>query len=83
MLKQLNKHNPVGLPHYVLKLKKNSIFICFRNLMIKDSLCNGKRLIVKRMENNVLKCQILTGDCNEKPFVFQELYFDESTQGFH
>ena len=34
-----------------------------RNLSLKDGLCNGTRLIVKHLHNNVIDCEILTGIC--------------------
>ncbi|XP_075229629.1 uncharacterized protein LOC142329161 [Lycorma delicatula] len=33
----------------------------FKKFEHKDGLCDGTRFTVRRMENNVLKCKILTG----------------------
>ena len=33
-----------------------------RNLNISEGLCNGTRLLILNFSNNVLKCEILTGD---------------------
>ncbi|XP_070529768.1 ATP-dependent DNA helicase pif1-like [Cardiocondyla obscurior] len=86
----LNTLSPTSLPPYELRLRKNCIVMLIRNLSINEGLCNGTRLIIKEMENHLLKCQILTGDkmgdivfinritlyCeNEYPFAFKRRQF--------
>ncbi|XP_070517882.1 ATP-dependent DNA helicase pif1-like [Cardiocondyla obscurior] len=86
----LNTLSPISLPPYELRLKKNCIVMLIRNLSINEGLCNGTRLIIKKMENHLLKCQILTGNktgdivfinritlyCeNEFPFAFKKRQF--------
>jgi len=33
-----------------------------RNLSINEGLCNGTRLLVLDLDNNLLRCEILTGN---------------------
>ena len=58
----LNTLNPSSLPPHSLRLRLNSVVILLRNLSIEEGLCNGTRLLVLRMSDNVLCCEILTGD---------------------
>ena len=52
---------PTGLPPHRLTLKVGSIVMLLRNLNIKQGLCNGVRLVVRRMLDHVLDCELLTG----------------------
>ena len=47
------------MPPHTLKLKVNSIVMLLRNLSIEDGLCNGTRLIVKHLHDNVIACEVL------------------------
>ena len=80
----LNKHKPA---HHALRLKKNLIVImCLKNLSIKYGLCNGTRPIIVRIENNVFKCKILTGNKPRRETVCIPRFtlIDESTRkGVH
>lgn len=58
----LNSLNPSSLPPYELRLRLNAVVILIRNLDIEEGLCNGTRLLISKMANNVLYCTILTGD---------------------
>ena len=57
----LNSLTPSGMPPHKLNLKLNSVVMLLRNLSLKDGLCNGTRLIVRRLHNNVCDCEVLTG----------------------
>lgn len=37
-------------------------YILIRNLSINEGLCNGTRLLIKCLSNNLIQCEILTGD---------------------
>ena len=50
----LNKQTPTGLPPHQLKLKPGMPVMLLRNLDPFEKLCNGTRLIVKKVMGNVL-----------------------------
>jgi len=50
-----------GLPPHVLTLKGGAIVMLLRNLNAAKELLNGTRLIVRKMYENVLDLEILTG----------------------
>ncbi|XP_043481359.1 ATP-dependent DNA helicase pfh1-like [Leptopilina heterotoma] len=58
----LNTLNPPNFPSYELRLRVNCIVMLVRNLSINEGLCNGTRLQVLELANNLLRCKILTGD---------------------
>lgn len=58
----LHSLSPPSLPPYELKLRINTVVILIRNLSINEGLCNGTRLLIKGLSNNLLQCEILTGD---------------------
>jgi len=58
----LNTLNPTNLPPYELRLRKYTIIMLIRNLNISEGLCNGTRLLILELGNNLLKCEILTSD---------------------
>jgi hypothetical protein len=57
----LNSLNLSGLPPHKLTLKKGCVIMLLRNLNTRAGLCNGTRLIVQEMKNNVIGANILTG----------------------
>lgn len=58
----LNTLNPSNFPPHKLKLRFDCIIMLLRNLSPSEGLCNGTRLQVLDLSNNLLKCRILTGD---------------------
>ena len=58
----LNSLNPASLPPNKLHLRRNAIIMLIRNISINEGLCNGTRLRVLDLSNNLIKCEILTGD---------------------
>uniref|UniRef100_A0A8C5PXT8 ATP-dependent DNA helicase n=1 Tax=Leptobrachium leishanense TaxID=445787 RepID=A0A8C5PXT8_9ANUR len=62
----LNELAPSGMPVHKLKLKIGCIIMLLRNLNTKRGLCNGTRLIVKAMRQNVIIAQVLTPTSERK-----------------
>lgn len=58
----LNTLNPTCLPPHELRLRKYTVIILIRNLSVNEGLCNGTRLMVLDMGNNLLRCEILFGN---------------------
>lgn len=50
-----------GLPPHILRLREGSIVMLLRNLNVKKGLLNGTRLIVKKMYENTLYLEIVSG----------------------
>ena len=57
----LNTLTPSGLPPHKLNLKIGAIVMLLRNLNTSRGLCNGTRLIVRQMMENVIHAEVLTG----------------------
>ena len=59
----LNSLSPSGLPSHRLFLKKGMPLMLMRNLNPKMGLCNGSRLIFRRLhKNHLLECTIAGGE---------------------
>ncbi|XP_052193809.1 uncharacterized protein LOC127802150 [Diospyros lotus] len=56
----LNSLDPPGLPTFKLELKVGCPIILLRNIVLKDGLCNGTRLMVTRCDTRIIEAQILT-----------------------
>jgi ATP-dependent DNA helicase PIF1 len=57
----LNSLTPSGLPHHKLRLKVEQLIIPLRNVDPKNGLCNGTRLICKKLAPRVIEAEILVG----------------------
>ena len=57
----LNSLTPSGMPPHKLKLKIGAIVMLLRNLDVHQGLCNGVRLIMRRLLNHTIDCEVATG----------------------
>lgn len=60
-LEYLNGLTPAGLPPHDLVLKVGAIVMLLRNLHMQEGLCNGTRLRVDHIAQEVLTCTIVFG----------------------
>lgn len=58
----LNSVTISGLPPHELRLKTGMPVMLLRNLNPLNGLCNGTRLIIKKMQPRVIECVISTGE---------------------
>ncbi|CAF1641194.1 unnamed protein product [Didymodactylos carnosus] len=56
----LNSLTPSGMPSHKLKLKIGAFVMLLRNLNVHQGLCNGIRLIVRRLLNHTIDCEVAT-----------------------
>jgi hypothetical protein len=52
---------PNGMPPHLLTLKAGAVVILLRNLNVGGGLCNGTRLIIRRMHDHLLECELMSG----------------------
>jgi ATP-dependent exoDNAse (exonuclease V) alpha subunit len=52
-----------GMPPSILQLKVGAPIMLLRNLRPLEGLCNGTRLVVKKIIKHIIHARILTGDC--------------------
>ncbi|XP_044596976.1 ATP-dependent DNA helicase PIF1-like [Cotesia glomerata] len=79
----LNTLNPPNFPPYELQLRQYSIVMLIRNLNLSEGLCNGTRMIILEMADNLLKCKILSGDrSGEIVFINRLTLYCENTYPF-
>uniref|UniRef100_A0A914MFX3 ATP-dependent DNA helicase n=3 Tax=Meloidogyne TaxID=189290 RepID=A0A914MFX3_MELIC len=80
----LNKLTPGGLPAHHIHLKVGSIIVLLRNLNTSKSLCNGTRLIVKKLQTNLISAETISGSNNGMTIGISRVcnsYIDESPDG--
>ena len=56
----INSITPSVMPPHKLMLKEGAIIMLLRNLDIRKGLCNGTRLIIRRLHRHVIDAEILT-----------------------
>ena len=59
-LEFINSLTPSGMPEHRLFLKVGSIIILLRNLNVHSGLCNGTRLVVKELHDNLIVAETIT-----------------------
>lgn len=60
-MEYINSITPNGMPPHKLHLKIGSTIILLRNLSLAFGLCNGTRLIVRKLHDRILECELLHG----------------------
>ncbi|ODM87033.1 ATP-dependent DNA helicase PIF1 [Orchesella cincta] len=58
----LNSITPMGMPPHRLNLKVGCCVMLLRNLNSKLGLCNGTRLTVQRLGENIIDCTVFSGE---------------------
>eukprot|EP01084_Bolivina_argentea_P269459 457983_1 len=72
--------NAGGLPPHDLKLKIGVPVMLLRNIAPHRGLCNGTRLIVKKIFDDVIVVEILTGKNAGQTGYIHRIYFDSDDQ---
>ena len=75
-IESLNQETPSGYPLHSLHLKVGAAVILMKNVMIKEGLCNGTRMIVTRMHDTFIRAAILYGANAKKEFVLPRMVFE-------
>nr|XP_025679667.1 ATP-dependent DNA helicase PIF1-like [Arachis hypogaea] len=66
----LNQITCSGIPKHALKLKKGVLIILLRNIDQANGLCNGTRLIVQDLGENIIGAEIVSGsNIGDKIFI--------------
>ncbi|CAI0625771.1 unnamed protein product [Linum tenue] len=65
----LNKLTFNGVPDHEIKLKVATPIMLLRNLNPSDGLCNGTRIMITELGENIIKGNIMGGAFDEKPVI--------------
>ncbi len=69
----INSLTPTGMPPHKLKLKPGAIIMLLRNLAPSKGLCNGTRLIVLKMEKNIIVAKKINTDNNNESYLIPRI----------
>lgn len=77
-VEHLNNTTPSGFPPHRLHLKVNTVVVLLRNIDVRNGLCNGTRLLVEQLGENLIYCRILTGNATKQKtrVVLSQFCFD-------
>ena len=78
----LNKISMSGLPNHILKLKVGAPVMLMRNIDKSMGLCNGTRLIVTKLEQRVIVCEMLTGQHSSSPVIIPRMTITPSDTNY-
>ena len=62
----LNALTPTGMPAHHLHLKVGAIIVLLVNLNTSKGLCNGTRLIIRRLTDNLIEAETISGLSNNQ-----------------
>jgi hypothetical protein len=71
----LRVQNPSGLPPARLELKIGIPVICFRNLFLKERLCNDTRIIITKLREYFIEIKIINNQFYGKDRVISRITF--------
>ncbi|CAI0625775.1 unnamed protein product [Linum tenue] len=71
----LNKLTFNGVPDHEIKLKVATPIMLLRNLNPSDGLCNGTRIMITELGENIIKGNIMGGAFDEKPVIVPRRQF--------
>ena len=74
----LHSLTPSGMPPHILNLKVGAVVMLLRNLNIKEGLCNGTRLMIKRLHHNVIDAEVLLGTHQSKRVLIPRVVLAQS-----
>lgn len=52
---------PSGMPAHSLQLREGAIIALLKNLNVTKSLCNGTRLLIRKLNNDLIEAEAVTG----------------------
>ncbi|KAL3088235.1 hypothetical protein niasHS_009532 [Heterodera schachtii] len=57
----LMRQTPPGIPQHQLRVKVGAVMMITNNISVEEGLCNGTRVQVLKLYENIIRCKILTG----------------------
>jgi ATP-dependent DNA helicase PIF1 len=78
----LNTLNPAGMPPHKLRLKVEQPIILMRNVDPQHGLCNGTRLMCKRLSQRVIEAEILVGQHRGQRVFIPRIPIQPTENGF-
>ncbi|KAL3075367.1 hypothetical protein niasHT_033597 [Heterodera trifolii] len=57
----LCRMTPPGVPEHILRVRVGAVMMVTRNISLEEGLCNGTRVQVMELFDNIIRCRILTG----------------------
>ncbi|KAL3096458.1 hypothetical protein niasHS_004420 [Heterodera schachtii] len=57
----LMRQTPPGIPQHQLRVKVGAVMMVTNNISVEEGLCNGTRVQVLKLYENIIRCKILTG----------------------
>ena len=74
-MEDIYRKTPEGMPQHILRLKVGAIMMVIRNVNINEGLCNGTRVQIVRLLNNIVICRHIDGPRKGKTFPLSRFRF--------